>query len=166
MAVVTCELCERSEEPNSQSTYGFQIKSRSIRGVKRNICESCRSHIYRNKIDFVTAKKNRVKNHHRLLKSKKYVGLCECCNRDGIEVQKRSFHSGLFMKTVCTPCRDFIYKSELKDFSELRNQRIWKSKTIDRYRNSIYKIIPKHDRIIVQKDGIKNNQKYIIRLNG
>lgn len=168
MTEVRCELCEKSEDPHSQSKFGFQLSMRSVNGApKRQLCNNCIAYLKRHKeMDFEQAKKNRVGRKARLATSESFIGRCECCNRSEIEVKSRTFRYGKLRKTVCKSCQGSIYANPGLSFEELIKKRLWKSKQISKYRFSKYLPIPEKDRVRVKIDGVWNNEKYECRRCG
>ena len=163
-----CELCEMSDNPHSQSKHGFQLQRRSVYGAPRRLlCTNCIAYLKRHKnMDFAIAKMNRVGRKVRLAASKSYIGQCECCKLSEIEVKSRTFRYGELRKTVCKACQGSIQAHPEMSFEELRKDRLWRSKQIEKYRNSEYSPIPEEDRVRIKIAGEFNNEKYECRRCG
>ena len=131
--------------------------------LQEGLCTNCIAYLKRHKnMGFAIAKMNRV-GRKTIVVSKSYIGHCECCELSEIEVKSRTFRNGGFRKTVCKACSASIHKHPEMSFEELRKDRLWKSKKIEKYRNSEYSPIPEKDRVRVKIAGEWNNEKYECR---
>jgi hypothetical protein len=157
-----CELCEKSDDPHSQSKYGFQLRNRVVHGAPRRLlCVNCISYLKNHKgIDFEEAKLKRSRRKARLAASRPYIGQCEICDITEITVKNSTFHQGKYRKSVCEACKAHIYAHPEMSFEELRANRVWRSAIIKKYRHSKFAIIPKKDRVYTKINGVWNSEKY------
>ena len=125
MAIPKCELCDKSEDPNSQSKVGFKLSNRSVYGaLRRLLCNNCIAYLKRNKdIDFEKARLRRAGKEGRLAYSETLIGKCECCKRSDIEVKSRTFRRGKFRETVCEACNAHIHQHPEMNLEEIKNDR-------------------------------------------